>query len=412
MAGRNSIPLYERDGVWYARVNGKRWSTETSDEQEARRRRDFMVVKNKPWSELKWNIGDKVVIRIDPTGNTYSELIQHFSEPTEAIHKLKTLTQKNRPQTTMAGPEPSKDCKDISQLLDYEYGLKAASDTPKNTLLYYRQRYDCLKRYIHEQKVDLDTFTKKPAFGYANFRLVETVRHEGDLGFNNRKASAVTINKEIKHFRNLWRTWKEEGRITENPWARVPFVRPSGLEEEIEPEPYTFDEVTAIIENIEELPIRAVCIFQCVLGTRPGDEVLKITKKAILAGKIWNAKKRRWDTFHYSEEAINFFDEYIEGKTEGLTSEIIRKAFKKACERAGVREGTPYDLRHWFGTESLLDNKLEVVQLMLRHKNIKTTQVYAKVRNSAMAQAQTKMQQKVLQKMGGSAEPSNIDTKD
>jgi hypothetical protein len=48
MAGRKTIPLYERDGVWYARVNGNRWSTETSDEQEAHRRHDFMAAKNKP----------------------------------------------------------------------------------------------------------------------------------------------------------------------------------------------------------------------------------------------------------------------------------------------------------------------------------------------------------------------------
>jgi len=77
----------------------------------------------------------------------------------------------------------------------------------------------------------------------------------------------------------------------------------------------------------------------------------------------------------------------------------VRQAFQKACEKAGVRVGTPYDLRHWFGTESLLENKLEVVQVMLRHKEMKTTQVYAKVRNAEAAQAQDKMQKKVLTAM-------------
>jgi len=395
MAGRKSKPLFIRDGVFYARINGNRWSTETNDEQEAMRRRSFMLAKGKPWTELKLNHGDKVIIHIDPEGRTYTELVQHYSEPAKAMNEM---TKRLGPQAepTTANSEPPKTSKDIAALLDYEYSLKKSADAPEGTLLYYRQRYDSLKRYVRERNLDLDSFTKKSAFEYPNYRMTETVRHVGQLGYNNRKPSFATINKEIKHWRNLWRTWKEENRVQENVWMRVPLLKPKGTEDELESPPYTFEEVISIIDNIDEMTVRAVCIFQCMLGARPGEETLGISATAIKTGKIWNAKKRRWDSFHYSEEARKFYSEFLDGKMHDLTADKIRIAFKKACQKANVRIGTPYDLRHWFGTESLLDNKIEIVQLMLRHKEIRTTQVYAKIREKAASQAQDKMQQKVL----------------
>jgi len=397
-AGRKIQPIYLRDGVYYARVNGKRWSTDTANMTEAMRRRMFMVTKNKPWSDLKYDYGNRVAIIIDTEGNTRAELVRHFSDPMEALHDMKAVEPPPDPGVNTNTSEPAKDCLDIAELLDYELSLKRASGTPENTITYYQQRYDALKRYARDFRLNLSNFSKKFAFEYANYRLTETVRGSRTLGFNNRKPSYPTINKEIKRWRNLWRTWKEEGRVPENPWARVPLMRPTGDDAEIN-EPYTFEEVVAILQNIDDLTIRALCIFQCMLGARPGEEILRISGKMVRAGKIYNAKKRRWDSFHYSDETQAFFFEYIEGKINDLTSDKVRQAFQKACEKAGVRVGTPYDLRHWFGTESLLENKLEVVQVMLRHKEMKTTQVYAKVRNAEAAQAQDKMQKKVLTAM-------------
>lgn len=50
----------------------------------------------------------------------------------------------------------------------------------------------------------------------------------------------------------------------------------------------------------------------------------------------------------------------------------------RTMRRAGVR-GTPHSLRHWFGTALLTDNDIRVVQELMRHKSIASTQGYTKV---------------------------------
>ncbi|MBN1578229.1 MAG: hypothetical protein JW913_16840 [Chitinispirillaceae bacterium] len=92
MGGRKPVPIFLRDAIYYARVNGNRWSTETGDEQEALRRRPFMIARNKPWAELKQNQGDQIIIRIDTEGRTYAEPIQHYTEPASAIQAFKRNT--------------------------------------------------------------------------------------------------------------------------------------------------------------------------------------------------------------------------------------------------------------------------------------------------------------------------------
>lgn len=84
----------------------------------------------------------------------------------------------------------------------------------------------------------------------------------------------------------------------------------------------------------------------------------------------------------------------------GLNSAKIQKAFVKGCRLAGVRIGKPYDLRKTFGTEALLDNRIETVQKLLRHKKLDTTRTsYAKTRSAEVQAAAEKMQKKVWKRL-------------
>lgn len=64
--------------------------------------------------------------------------------------------------------------------------------------------------------------------------------------------------------------------------------------------------------------------------------------------------------------------EHVRGKS---VSDVIGRTMR----RAGVR-GTPHSCRHWYGS-SLLDdgNDIRVVQELMRHKNIASTQIYTRV---------------------------------
>jgi integrase/recombinase XerD len=65
--------------------------------------------------------------------------------------------------------------------------------------------------------------------------------------------------------------------------------------------------------------------------------------------------------------------------TEHMGGKSVSDVVGKTMRRAGVR-GTPHALRHWYAS-SLLDdgNDIRVVQELMRHKSIQSTQIYTRV---------------------------------
>lgn len=66
-------------------------------------------------------------------------------------------------------------------------------------------------------------------------------------------------------------------------------------------------------------------------------------------------------------------------ESEHMLGKSVSDIIGRAMRRAGVR-GTPHCLRHWYGT-TLLANGIDirVVQELMRHKSLATTQIYTKV---------------------------------
>lgn len=66
-------------------------------------------------------------------------------------------------------------------------------------------------------------------------------------------------------------------------------------------------------------------------------------------------------------------------ESEHVLSKSVSDIIGRTMRRAGVR-GTPHCLRHWYAT-TLLDNGVDirVVQELMRHKSLATTQIYTKV---------------------------------
>jgi site-specific recombinase XerD len=395
--GRARKILYKRDGIYYARIQGKRWSTDSADEKIAYHRALLMESDAKPWEEIRDRYRDQVIITIHPQGYAHSEMISHelrgeepvtaitpYPNPDEAIYRLA------HGKTSV---KPPLDCRSIEILLEYEFHLMECARKPEKTLLYYRQRFDALMRYVRDKKVTLDSFDDEKAISYAGYRLDENIREKGTMGFNNRKAGPPTINKEINFFRELWGRWRDDGRLTTNPWSRVTSVKSTAPEESSKR--YSLQEIAAILEKMPNDVERDVCLLQACIGSRPGEEVLRITKEDAAKNRIYSVKKHRWDTMYYSDEAKAII-ERLDGKTKGLTAKIIWSHFRKACKKAGVRVGSPYWLRHSFGTQSRKKYALEVVQKLLRHRDIRTTTIYAKVEDEEACSAATEMQRGIV----------------
>ncbi len=63
--------------------------------------------------------------------------------------------------------------------------------------------------------------------------------------------------------------------------------------------------------------------------------------------------------------------------TKHYTDESYRRAVIRACDRAGIERWTPNQLRHTRATEVANRFGVDAASLMLRHKNIETTLIYA-----------------------------------
>jgi integrase/recombinase XerD len=71
------------------------------------------------------------------------------------------------------------------------------------------------------------------------------------------------------------------------------------------------------------------------------------------------------------------------GRLKRLSGRTVQKVLEGAIKRAGVKKKiTPHDLRHCFATH-LLESGVSIrhIQVLLGHKNISTTTIYAKVSN-------------------------------
>lgn len=86
-------------------------------------------------------------------------------------------------------------------------------------------------------------------------------------------------------------------------------------------------------------------------------------------------------------------DDYIFESARGgkLTSRTAQKVFAKLLTIAGVtKKATFHSLRHSFATH-LIENSVDIryVQELLGHQNIRTTQIYTRVTNSAVRKIQS-----------------------
>lgn len=178
-----------------------------------------------------------------------------------------------------------------------------------------------------------------------------------------------------------------EGIITDNPLKRVGSIK----HEESKREYLTLDEVQRLVEtDCSNETVKRAFLFSCLTGLRRSDvtglrwgdvhkegdytritfrqrktggqEYLDITHEArVLMGEERGAEELVFDTFPAMSTA--------------------RKAIKVWTVRAGIRKHiTFHSARHTFATMMLtLGTDLYTVSKLLGHKDIKTTEIYAKI---------------------------------
>ena len=133
-----------------------------------------------------------------------------------------------------------------------------------------------------------------------------------------------------------------------------------------------------------------------VFNGKGGDRIVPIPEPIIKTLKEWLSIRPEWRNNPYF--FTNIKGTTRPGEIRPMTAKYYNQLFIKLAEMSGIKlkDGSlphPHTLRHSRAME-IYDNgiDLEVIQKLLGHKNISTTQIYAEVRDERV----TKVQQAIV----------------
>ena len=160
------------------------------------------------------------------------------------------------------------------------------------------------------------------------------------------------------------------------------------------PEVLTKEEVKRLIDSADNVKSRLIISMLYSSGMRVSELVnLKVEELNLSERTGWIRRgkggKDRLMTISSSlaEELGDYLklkgkdNAYVFSKNKALTTRNIQKIIKGTRERAGINKRvTPHTLRHSFATHLLEQgNDIRLIQVLLGHTNISTTQIYTHV---------------------------------
>lgn len=262
----------------------------------------------------------------------------------------------------------------------------------KNTLAAYRRDLTLLAQWLTQQKVAITDLHRVREADLTAFMAAK------------RSDKATTANRRLTVFKRFYRHALRHGYISEDPCAKLRAAKqalrfPKVLSE---------DQVSALLQapNIEEplgLRDRTMLELMYASGLRVSEIVaLKTVSLGMNEGvvRVVNGKGGKERLVPFGAEAGHWLRTYLqeartillEGKTcqevfvgrrtgHGLSRQAFWVIIKRYANLAGIAVPlSPHTLRHAFATHLLNHGAdLRVVQLLLGHADISTTQIYTHV---------------------------------
>ncbi len=262
----------------------------------------------------------------------------------------------------------------------------------KNTLAAYRRDLSLLAQWLAGRKVpiaDLDQVREEDLTAYMAAK---------------RSDKATTANRRLTVFKRFYRHALRHGYISEDPCAKLRAAKQAPRF----PKVLSEDQVNALLNapNIEEplgLRDRTMLELMYASGLRVSEIVaLKTVSLGMNEGvvRVVNGKGGKERLVPFGAEAGQWLRTYLqearpillEGKSSqevfvgrrtghGLSRQAFWVIIKRYANLAGiVAPLSPHTLRHAFATHLLNHGAdLRVVQLLLGHADISTTQIYTHV---------------------------------
>lgn len=230
-----------------------------------------------------------------------------------------------------------------------------------------------------------------------------------------RKCNNNTAVKYIKNFGKIIRLCIANGWLDKSP-----FVNYKSKVKEVERAFLVEDEIQTILNKVfatERLnQVKDIFLFSCFTGLAYID-VKKLTKNNItigIDGEKWiYTNRQKTDTrsniplLPVAEEIIAKYKEHPQCLNEGkllpvLSNQKMNSYLKEMADVCGInKELTFHIARHTFATTVTLTNgvPIESVSKMLGHKNLRTTQHYAKILDRKVSEDMKILKQKLLVNM-------------
>jgi integrase/recombinase XerD len=158
------------------------------------------------------------------------------------------------------------------------------------------------------------------------------------------------------------------------------------------PEVLTKEEVRRLIDSADTNKSKLIISTLYSTGLRVSELVnLKVDDLSLTENTGWvrRGKGAKDRIFMLSSQLSKDLDEYLKGRNHSfvfskdspLTTRNIQKIIKSTKSRAGInKKVTPHTLRHSFATHLLEQGTdIRIIQQMLGHSSLSTTQVYAHV---------------------------------
>jgi len=279
----------------------------------------------------------------------------------------------------------------IDQFLDAVWMERGLSP---NTLSAYRADLTALDRWLRTKGTTISQAKRQDLLGFIEWRVQAGARPRSTA-------------RQLSSFRRFYRYMLRESQIKEDPTAQIAMPKigrslPKSLTEE------EVDALLAAPETAEPLGYRDRTMLEVLYATglRVSELVnLKVSQVNLNQGVLRIVGKgNRERLIPLGEEAVTWLMQFSQGARLEILLErqtdcffptrrgdcMTRQAFwhiiKRYAQKASVNKDlSPHTLRHAFATHLLNHGAdLRVVQMLLGHSDLSTTQIYTHVARERM----------------------------
>jgi integrase/recombinase XerD len=286
---------------------------------------------------------------------------------------------------------------EIERFLDAMWSERGLSE---NTLAAYRADLSGLARWLDGEGTELLTASRESLLAFLAWRMQQGARPRSTA-------------RQLSSIRRFYRHMLREGRIQEDPTTRIDMPKlgrplPKSLSE---------GEVEALLKApdvAEPLGIRDRAMLELLYATG-----LRVTELVSLRLSQLNLKQgvvrvvgkgNRERLVPVGEEAQKWLERYLNDarldilggrqtdylfptrRSDFMTRQAFWHIIKRYAEQADIHNGlSPHTLRHAFATHLLNHGAdLRVVQMLLGHSDVSTTQIYTHVATTRLKDVHTR----------------------